>query len=140
MDKTKYMKQSGKSRYTKRFVDDMQIYYKNIGIGSIASMSQVQRVLLQDRFDFSVISQIAFFLNMTVDELTAPDLTNQQINQEQRSHYIKNREPIDLSAYDEKIAPILERLAHDIYIGVASATGRPERVSEKLIYVRLWTD
>lgn len=140
MDKTKYMKQSGKSRYTKRFVDDMQIYYKNIGIGSIASMSQVQRVLLQDRFDFSVISQIAFFLNMTVDELTAPDLTNQQINQEQRSHYIKDREPIDLSAYDEKIAPILERLAHDIYIGVASATGRPERVSEKLIYVRLWTD
>lgn len=137
MSKTKYMKQSGKSRYTKQFVDDMQIYYNNIGISSIASMSQVQRVLLQDRFDFSVICQIAFFLNMTVDELTAPDLTNQQINQEQRSHYIKNREPIDLSAYDEKIAPILEQLAHDIYIGVASDIGRPERVSEKLIYREL---
>lgn len=137
MSKTKYMKQSGKSRYTKRFVDDMQLYYKNIGIGSIASMSQVQRVLLQDKFDFSVICQIAFFLNMTVDELTAPNLTNWQINQEQRSHYIKNKAPIDLSAYDEKIAPILEQLAHDIYIGAASDTGRPERVSEKLIYREL---
>lgn len=137
MSKTKYMKQSGKSRYTKRFVDDMQVYYNNIGICSIASMSQVQRVLLQDRFDFSVICQIAFFLNMTVDELTAPDLTNRQINQEQRSYYIKNREPIDLSEYDEKIAPILEKLAHDIYIGAASETGRPERVSEKLIYREL---
>lgn len=137
MSKTKYMKQSGKSRYTKQFVADMQNYYKNIGISSIASMSQVQRVLLQDRFDFSVICQIAFFLNMTVDELTAPNLTNRQINQEQRSHYIKNREPIDLSAYDEEIAPILEQLAHDIYIGAASDTGRPERVSEKLIYREL---
>lgn len=60
MRKTKYMKQSGKSRYTKRFVDDMQIYYNNIGIGSIASMSQVQRVLLQDRFDFSHMSNCIF--------------------------------------------------------------------------------
>lgn len=137
MRKTPYMKQSGKSRYTKRFVDDMQAYYKNIGVCSIASMSQVQRVLLQDRIDFSVICQIAFFLNISVDELTAPTLTNQQINQEQQSHYIKNREPIDLSAYDEKIAPILEQLANDIYIGAVSPTGRPERVSEKIIYREL---
>lgn len=137
MSKTKYMKQSGKSRYTKQFVEDMQSYYKNIGVGSIASMSQIQRVLLQDRFDFSVICQIAFFLNMTVDELTAPTLTNEQIEQEQQSHYIRNREPIDMAVYDEETAPVLESLAHDIYTGVASGIGRPERVSEKLIYREL---
>lgn len=137
MSKTRYMKQSGKCRYTKQLVDDLQIYYKDIGISSIASMTQVQRVLLQDRFDFSVICQIAFFLNMTVDELTAPTLTDEQIEQEQKSHYIKNREPIDLTAYDEETAPILKQLADDIYTGVASDIGRPDRVSEKLIYREL---
>ena len=137
MGKTKYMKNSGRSRYTKQFVDDMQSYYNNIGIGSIASMTQVQRVLLQDRFDFTVICQIAFFLNMSIDELTAPTLTDEQIEQEQNSHYIKNREPVDLISYDEKTAPILERLAYDIYTGAASDIGRPDRVSEKLIYRKL---
>lgn len=91
MSKTKYMKQSGKSRYTKQFVADMQNYYKSIGIGCIASMSQIQRVLLQDRFDFSVICQTAFFLNMSITELTVPALTNEQIEQEQKSHYMKDR-------------------------------------------------
>ncbi|MBQ9673297.1 MAG: TniQ family protein [Ruminococcus sp.] len=137
MKKTKYMKQSGKSRYTKRFVDDMQIFYKNIGIGSVASMSQVQRVLLQDRFDFSVVCQIAFFLNMGVDDLTVPTLTNEQIEQEQNSHYMKGRETIDWAVYDNETAPILEQIAYDIYTGIASETGRPERVSEKIIYREL---
>lgn len=137
MSKTKYLKQSGKSRYTKRFVEDMQSYYKNIGVDSIASMTQVQRVLLQDRFDFSVICQIAFFLNMTVDELTAPTLTDKQIEQEQQTHYIKNREPVDLMSYDEETAPILKQLANDIYTGAASDLGRPDRVSEKRIYREL---
>ncbi len=137
MSKTKYMKQSGKSRYTKQFVEDMQIYYKNIGVSNIASMSQVQRVLLQDRFDFSVICQIAFFLNMSVNELTAPVLTNEQIEQEQQTHYIRNREPIDMVLYDKETAPLLEQLAYDIHTGISSDIGRPERVSEKIIYREL---
>lgn len=137
MSKTKYMKQSGKCRYTMQLVDDMQIYYKNMGVGNVASMSQVQRTLLQDRFDFSVICQIAFFLKITVDELTAPALTDEQIEQEQQTHYIKNRESVDMLAYDEEIAPILKQLAHDIYTGAASDIGRPDRVSEKLIYREL---
>lgn len=137
MSKTKYIKNSGRSRYTKQFVEDMQNYYKNIGVGSIASMSQVQRVLLQDGFDFSVICQIAFFLNMTVDELTSLTLTSEQIEQEQQTHYIKNREPVDLMAYDEETAPILKQLANDIYTGAASDIGRPDRVSEKRIYREL---
>lgn len=132
MSKTKYMKNSGRSRYTKQFVDDLHNNYKDI-----ASMSQVQRVLLQDRFDFSVICQIAFFLNITVDELTAPKLTDEQIEQEQKTHYIKNRIPVDMAAYDEETEPILKQLANDIYTGAASEIGRPDRESEKLIYREL---
>lgn len=137
MNKTKYMKQSGKSRDTKQLVADMQIYFKAIGISDVASMSQVQRVLLQDRFDFSVICQIAFFLKIPIEDLTAPKLTKQQIEQEKQTHYIRNREPIDMIAYDEETAPLLEHLAHSIYTGAANDTGRPERVSEKIIYREL---
>lgn len=36
--------------------------------------------------------------------------------------------------YDAETAPILERIARSIYDGTASETGRPERVSEKVIY------
>lgn len=32
------------------------------------------------------------------------------------------------------MAPILEKVAHDIYYGNINDTGRPERVSERLIY------
>ncbi len=137
MSKTKYLKKSGKSRYTKKFVDDMQLYYQNVSFSGVASMSQVQRVLLQDRFDFSVICQIAFFLDISFDELTAPTLTNEQIMQEQQSHYMKDKPPMDWEAYDEETAPLLEDIARAIYDGTASETGRPERVSEKIIYREL---
>ncbi|MDE6319724.1 MAG: TniQ family protein, partial [Lachnospiraceae bacterium] len=42
MSKTKYLKPSGRSRYTKMFADDMGEFYKNMGICSIASIYQIQ--------------------------------------------------------------------------------------------------
>ena len=51
-----------------------------------------------------------------------------------RSHYMANRPAIDWAVYDAETAPILERVAKSIYDGTASETGRPERVSEKVIY------
>lgn len=98
-------------------------------------MSQIQRVLLGgDRFDFSVICQIAFYLGMDVETLTNPMLTAVQIEQERSTHYMTDRPTIDWAVYDAEIAPILERVARSIYDGTASETGRPERVSEKIIY------
>ena len=134
MSRTKYLKPSGRSRYTKMLADDMNEFYRNMGIRSVASVYQIQRVLLENLYDFSVVCQIAFYLGMRVEELTAPSLTKEQIEQEQDSHYMRNTAPVDWEALDREIAPVLERFAKGVYDGTASETGRPERVSEKLVY------
>lgn len=131
---TNYLKSTGKSRNTNQFAADINNFYKKLDIGSIASLSQIQRALFGDRFDFSVICQIAFFLGISVDELTAPRITKKQIEQAESTHYIKNREPIDWVAFDAETAPQLEQIAKAIYDGKVNGAGRPERVSEKLIY------
>lgn len=135
MQGTKYIKSTGKTRYTKQLAEDIHAYYAKLDIGSIASMSQIQRILLRgDRFDFSVVCQIAFYLGMDTNDLTNPSLTVAQIEQEENTHYMKDRPAIDWPVYDVETAPILERVAKSIYDGTASGTGRPERVSEKIIY------
>ena len=134
---TKYLKPSGRSRYTKMLSDDLCAFYEDIGLCNIASMYQIQRVLLGSRFDFSVICQIAFFLGMKPEELTAPSLTPEQIQQEQDSHYMKDSAPIDWAQLDMDTAPILEKVVQSVYDGTANESGRPERVSEKLVYREL---
>lgn len=134
MSRTKYLKPSGRSRYTKMLADDMQVFYEKIGLCSIASMYQIQRVLLGSRFDFSVVCQIAFFLGITVEELTSPSLTIAQIQKEQDSHYMKDAAPVDWETLDIETAPVLERVARGVYDGAANKNGRPERVSERLVY------
>lgn len=134
MKKSRYMKNSGKSRYTQQLAEDMQMFYQDIGLPDIASIYQTQRVLLGNRYDFSVVCQIAYFLGMSVAELTVPILTKKEIIEEQQSHYIRNREIVDWSLYDIEMAPKLEVVAHSIYNGTANSNGRPERVSEKIIY------
>ena len=134
MQNTQYIKSTGKTRYTKQLAEDISSYYTRLNIDNIASMSQIQRALLGDRFDFSVICQIAFYLDMDINALTNPTLTATQIEQEQNTHYMKDRPVIDWAVYDAETAPILERIARSIYDGSASETGRPERVSEKIIY------
>lgn len=70
LSRTKYMKPSGMGRYTKRLTDDMNVFYTSIDLCSIASIYQVQRVLIGDRYDFSVVCQIAYYIGMTPEELT----------------------------------------------------------------------
>lgn len=137
MSRTKYLKSSGKTRYTKQLADDIKVFYKDMGLNGVASIYQIQRALLGKGFDFSVICQIAFFLGMGVEELAEPVLTDEQIEQERNSHFMKDAKPIDWKVYDDEIAPVLEIIASDIYYGKASDIGRPERVSEKIIYREL---
>ena len=134
MSRTKYLKPSGRSRYTKRLADNMGEFYRSIGIRSVASVYQIQRVLLENLYDFSVVCQIAFYLGMGVEELTASALTKEQIQQEQDSHYMRNTAPVDWEALDRETAPMLEKFAKSVYDGTANENGRPERVSEKLVY------
>lgn len=134
MQSTKYLKSTGKTRYTKQLAQDVKAFYTRLNIGNIASMTQIQRVLLGERFDFSVICQLAFYFKIGVADLLNPALTEAQIEQEQRTHYMKDRPAIDWGAYDVETAPLLEQVAKSIYDGTASETGRPERVSERIIY------
>lgn len=134
MSRTKYLKQSGRSRYTKMLADGMSDFYRNMGICSVASVYQIQRILLENLHDFSVVCQIAFFLGMGAEELTASALTKEQIQQEQDSHYMRNTVPIDWELLDRETAPVLEKLVRAVYDGTANENGRPERVSEKLVY------
>ena len=134
LSRTKYLKPSGRSRYTKMLADDLNVFYREMGLYNIASMCQIQKVLLGSRFDFSVVCQIAFFLGMEPEKLTSPSLTPEQIQQEQDSHYMKDATPVDWVQLDTDTAPILEKVIQGVYDGTTNENGRPERVSERLVY------
>ena len=134
MSRTKYLKPSGRSRYTKKLAEEIYEFYMNIGVCTVASIYQIQRTLLESGCDFSVVCQIAFFLGMGTEELTVASLTLEQIRQEQDSHYMKDAVPVDWKQLDTETAPILEKFAKGVYDGTANENGRPERVSERLVY------
>ena len=134
MSRTKYLKPSGRSRYTKMLADDMGEFYRGMGICSVASIYQIQKALLGKLSDFTVICQIAFFLGMEIEELVKPSLTVEQIQREQDSHYMKDATPVDWELLDMETAPVLEKFAKGVYDGTGNDNGRPERVSEKRVY------
>lgn len=139
MRRTKYLKPSGRSRYTKILADDIHEFYTaaSMNMNAIPSLYQIQRVLLGSRFDFSVVCHIAFFLGMTVQELIDSSLTMAQVQQEQDSHYMRDKNPVDWEQFDIETAPKLKKIVSEIYHGSANEDGRPERVSERFVYREL---
>ena len=134
MARTDYMKRTGRSRHTQRFADELRTFYEGMKLSGIATMNQIQRTLLMGQTEFTTVCQIAFFLGMTVEELTAPDLTPEQIAAEHETHYTRDRPPVDWAEFDTETAKKLEPLVKSIYDGTYRTDGRPERVSERLIY------
>lgn len=134
MRDTEYMKSTGKCRYMTKFVSNMTRFYEQIELNEIASIGRIQRTLLSgERYDFSLTCQIGFFLNMTSEELTASQLSEEQIRTEKESHYIKGRTAPDWEEYDNKMSLAMEQVAADIYSGAADSMGKPEKVTEKFI-------
>ena len=135
MKDTEYIKSTGNSRYMTKFVDDMTHFYEKIELNEIASISRIQKTLLTGRgYDFSLVCQLAFFLDMKTEELTDPKLSEEQIKHEKESHYIKNRDISDWSEYDNENVTRFEEFCNAVYNGHSSNNGRPERVSERMIY------
>lgn len=135
MRDTEYMKSTGNSRYMTKFVDDMTHFYETIGLNEIATISRIQKTLLTGRgYDFSLVCQLAFFLDMKLEELTDPKLSEEQIMQENGSHYVRNRDISDWSEYDRENVARFEEFCNAVYNGYSSNNGRPERVSERMIY------
>ena len=133
MAATDYMKQSGRSRHTQRFAEELRAYYESIGLSGIATINQIQRTLLMGQTEFSTVCQIAYFLGVNAEDMIAPALTVEQIEAESDAHYIRNRMPLDWAILDAETALRLEPLAQSVYDGTYRNDGRPERVSERLI-------
>lgn len=131
---TKYISKKHTTKYTKRLSEDLQAYYTNMGLSEIATMSQIQRLWFGKRFDFSVVCQVAYFIGMSAEKLTTTVLTSEQIEAEENTHYMKNKTPIDWKSFDNEISIKLEKWAKAVYDGSSSNNGRPEKVSEKLVY------
>lgn len=108
---------------------DFQGFYAKMGLNNVASIHQIQRVMLKSRSEFSVICQIAYFLNIYVRDLLYPEVEDFRIQEESESHYIRNRPTVDWQEFDKEKAPLLKEHCNIIYTG--SVSGRPERVSEK---------
>lgn len=134
MKDTEYMKSTGSCRYMTKFVKDMTRFYEQIELNEIASIFRIQRTLLSgENYDFSVACQIGFFLDMTSEELTDSQLLEDDIKQEDESHYIKGNTVPDWEEYDEKMSVIIDKVAVDIYNGISNDIGKPEKVTPKLI-------
>ena len=131
MYNTEYISKKHTTKYTKKLSEDLQAFYGKMGLGEIATMSQIQRLWFRKRFDFSVICQIAYFVGMSVEDLTHPELSAEQIETERKTHYMIDKQPIKWEQLDNELSPRLEQFAQTVYNGSASNIGRPERLSEK---------
>jgi len=135
MENTRYMKSTGRIRNSKMLADDMQEYYGKIGLSDIASYYQVQRTLLGNRSDFFVVSQIAFFLGMPVENLVRPELSKEQIQTEKEARCPPKEDlPKDWDQYDAEMAPLVEQFARDVYYGDDDGSGRPGKITDRVLF------
>lgn len=132
MSETKYIK--GQHRNMAQFTADLQTYFEKIGLNSIASIYQIQKVILGDSNEFSVICQISYFLKISVDDLFRSDMAADRIIQEQESHYIRNRLVSDWEKFDMDNVERFNEFCKGVYDGSTNKNGRPERVSERMVY------
>lgn len=132
MTKTQYMK--GKHRNMSQLSEDLRLYFKEIEVNSITSIHQIQRVMLGENNEFTAICQIAYFLNINPAELLESKITEEKVLQEQESHYIKNRAIADWEKFDKENVVRFEEFCKGVYDGFGNDSGRPERVSEKMVY------
>lgn len=64
-----YVSLTGKTRYTKKFTEDMNIFYSNMGLNDTVGMSQVQRVLLNGECrNFSTVCRMMYFAGVRGNE------------------------------------------------------------------------
>ena len=127
MKKSKYMK--GQHRNMELFMADFQGFFTEMGLNSIISIHQIRRVMLKNGTEISAICQIAYFLDIYASDLLHSTLKTSKIQEENDSHYIRNRPAVDWQKFDKEKAQLLKAHCNAIYNGSASV--RPERVSEK---------
>ena len=74
LEGTRYLSVSGRKRNISILFDDFREFYKSMPGRGINELSQMQKIFTGYRFGLYEICQIAFFLGISVKELTAPVL------------------------------------------------------------------
>jgi len=133
MCKRKYVQGDGKVRCSKKLSEDMEAFYEELGIGDSAGIHKIRRVLMGKHFEFALVCRMGFFLNMPIEKMILPTLTQEQIQKERKSHYMQDATSVDWKSLDEKTAQKMELLAAGIYDGSLNKNGRPKRVSKRLV-------
>lgn len=129
MKKTKYIR--GKHRNMELFMADFQRFYEEMGINNIVSIHQLRNIILKSGREFSTICQMAYFLDIHGNDLLHTKMEEFKIQEEDESHYIRNRPAIDWKQFDTEKTSLLDKHCKAIYTGAGNQSGRPERVSEK---------
>lgn len=132
----KYINQTGSQKYLTKFTTDMTCFYEKMGLNNIASINSMRRTFHGEVYDFSLICQIGFFLNILPEALVNPQFSNQQITdilKQKNEGKIKRNFIADINQYDTDMFHIIESIAKDIYDGTADDMGRPEKVTEKYV-------
>lgn len=129
----------GSVKCIQKMYDDMKTKYSSMGISNICSFDQVQRALSGKQYDFNVICQIAFFLDLRYLDLLSPTKEILKWINVHHPHTIKSdkREEVNWERYDKESFWWFEQFVMDIYYGKSNQNGRPEYVSEKMICKQL---
>lgn len=73
ISRQEYLKPAERKRCIRKFTEEMQRFYRSIGLYHVASGHQIQKVLMGER------CQIAYFLGITPEELTILSLNGVQM-------------------------------------------------------------
>lgn len=111
LEGTPYLSTSGMQRNIQLFYDDFMDFNKTIPNKGITELSQIQKVFTGYRSGFYEICQIAFFLGVSVEDLTAPVLPKKS----QAELFQEKVEALREKGYsDKKIARILGADPHSV--------------------------
>lgn len=135
---SEYIKSGKRCKYTTKMANDILEYYSHIKLDNIITINQIYRILSsKENYDFSLICQIAFFLNINIEELLNSQLSNKQIEEEDETHYIKKAEHIDWKNYDLQMTKKIKIFTEKLYYGNNEVAQKPTKITEALVFNKL---
>lgn len=127
----------GNTRCVQRLYDDMKAFYLSININQISSFHQLQRVLSDNQHEFYTICQIAYFLNITENDLLSPPKEILDCISASSKEKKTKRTEADWKQFDEESIIWFPSFIYNIYSGNNNPNGRPGFVSEKMVCEKL---
>ncbi|MFG6328649.1 MAG: TniQ family protein [Lachnospiraceae bacterium] len=76
LEGTRYLSARGKMRNVTLLFNDMMEFYGDIPNQGISKLNQMQKIFTGYRWDFYEVCQMAFFLNISADDLINPQMPN----------------------------------------------------------------